>query len=180
MANVYAQLLFLRIHIKKDHEGVEPKANVDPENFCSADEFVCLICIKKYKQRRLLKNHIMRVHFGVENETETTTEEVKIVEVEDPLGDPLAADSENDPLNNSLPEGEKEAADCDIIEIKDVEVIKANGNGDFLTKKPDDSPKPVTIPLQPKPLSDTEKVCKQNSLYLINLFCSGSAEQNAP
>ena len=120
----------------------------------------------------------MRVHFGVENETETTTEEVKIVEVEDPLGDPLAADSENDPLNNSLPEGEKEAADCDIIEIKDVEVIKANG--DFLEKKQVDSPKPVTIRVQPKPLSETEKVCKQNSVYLVKLFPSGSAGEDAP
>ena len=173
-------LLFRRIHIKKDHEGVEPKENVDPENFCSADEFVCLICIKKYKQRRLLKNHIMRVHFGLQDETETT-EEVRIggtdSAIEDPLGDPLA-DSGSDPLNTSLTEGEKEDTNCDIIEIKDVEVIKANG--DFLEKKQVDSPKPVTIRVQPKPLSETEKVCKQNSVYLVKLFPSGSAGEDAP
>ena len=157
---------------------MEPKANVDPENFCSADEFVCLICIKKYKHRRLLKNHIIRVHFGL-NVGAETIEEVKIDEKEstDPLGDPLA-DTENDPLNTSLNEGEKEAENCDIIEIKDVEVIKANG--DLLGKKPDDSPNPVTIPLQPKPLSETEKVCKQNSIFSINLFCAGSVGENAP
>ena len=122
----------------------------------------------------------MRIHFGFEDETETT-EEVKIFEkesaMEDPLGDPLA-EGENDPLNTSSPpEGEKESGNCDIIEIKDVEAIKANG--DFLGKKPDDSPKPVTIRTQPKPLSETEKVCKQNSLYLLNIFLSGSAGENA-
>ena len=93
----------------------------------------------------------MRVHFGLQDETETT-EEVRIggteSAMEDPLGDPLA-DSGRDPLNTSLTEGEKEDTNCDIIEIKDVEVIKANG--DLLGKKPDDSPNPVTIPLQPKP-----------------------------
>ena len=156
---------------------MEPKENVDPENFCSPDEFVCLICIKKYKHRRLLKNHIMRIHFGLNDETKTI-EEVRIDEKEDPLGDPLA-DSENDPLNSSLTEGEKEATNCDIIEIKDVELIKANG--DLIGKKPDESPKPVTIPLQPKPLSDTEKVCKQNSIYFgKKIFCSGSPRENAP
>ena len=66
----------------------------------------------------------MRIHFGFEDETETP-EEVKIVEkesaMEDPLGDPLA-EAENDPLNTSSPpEGEKESGNCDIIEIKDVE-----------------------------------------------------------
>lgn len=136
---------------------------MDPEKFCSADEFVCLICIKKFKQRRLLKNHIMRTHFGFNDETKTT-EEIRIDVEEDPLENPLA-DSESDPLNSSLTEGEKNATDCDIIEIKDVELIKANG--DLIGKKPDKSPKPVTIPIQPKPLSDTEKVCKQNSMY----FC---------
>merc|ERR1719225_1623014 len=75
----FANILRYRIHIKKSHEGVEPKANVDPENFCSADEFVCLICIKKYKHRRLLKNHIMRVHFGL-NVGAETIEEVRIDE----------------------------------------------------------------------------------------------------
>ena len=107
----------------------------------------------------------MRIHFGFEEETETT-EEVKISKkesaMEDPLADPLA-DTENDPLNTSShTEGEKDSGNCDIIEIKDVEMIKANG--DFLGEKPDDSPKPVTIRVQPKPLSETEKVCKQNSV----------------
>ena len=133
---------------------MEPKENVDPENFCSEEEFVCWICVKKYKQRSLLINHLIKIHFGPEDETETT-EEVRIggkeSAMEDPLGDPLA-DSENDPLNTSLPEGEKEESNCDIM----------YSNGVFIEKQPDDSPKPVTIRVQPKPLSTNEMVCKQN------------------
>ena len=95
---------------------MEPKENVDPENFCSEEEFVCLICVKKYKQRSLLKNHFMKIHFGLEDETETTEE--------------------------------------------------------------DDSP--VMTCVQPKPLSTNEMVCKQNWVYLLNLFRSDSAGENAP
>ena len=49
-----------RIHIKENHEGVEPKENFSPEFFASAEDFVCLICVKKYDGRHNLKSHLVK------------------------------------------------------------------------------------------------------------------------
>ena len=51
-----------RIHIKETHEGDEPKENFSPELFASADDFVCLICVKKYNGRQNLKHHLINTH----------------------------------------------------------------------------------------------------------------------
>ena len=51
-----------RIHIKESHEGIEPKENFSPELFANADDFVCLICVKKYNGRQNLKNHLVKTH----------------------------------------------------------------------------------------------------------------------
>ena len=61
-----------RIHIKESHEGIEPKENFSPELFANADDFVCLICVKKYNGRQNLKNHLVKTHLGLEDGKDAT------------------------------------------------------------------------------------------------------------
>ena len=139
--------------MKEAHAGQEPKENLDPANFSQAADLVCLICTKKYKEGRLLKSHILRSHIGLEEDTEKK----EVIEVEtsaeDPLADPLA-DVEIDPLSSCKTDT---SADCDKIEIKDIEHIKASAR---INISPNDSPKPVTIPLKPRQLTSGDKVVK--------------------
>jgi len=53
-----------KIHIKQDHGGKEPQENYDPEKCVQPDDFICLICIKKFKNRNGLKGHIQTFHLG--------------------------------------------------------------------------------------------------------------------
>ena len=141
--------------MKEAHAGQEPKENLDPANFSQAADLVCLICTKKYKEGRLLKSHILRSHVGLEEDTEKK----EVIEVEtsaeDPLADPLA-DVEIDPLSSCKTDTET-SADCDNIEIKDIEHIKASAG---INISHNHSPKPVTIPLKPRLLTPGDKVVK--------------------
>ena len=124
-----------RIHIKESHEGVEPKENFSPELFANADDFVCLICVKKYNGRQNLKNHLFKTHLGLENGKDATKENS---ELKTPSNEATEKpDFEDlDPLNESRDEsadinGDNSVADIskdsDIQEV-DIESIK-NKNG---------------------------------------------------
>ena len=124
-----------RIHIKESHEGVEPKENFSPELFANADDFVCLICVKKFNGRQNLKNHLVKTHLGLENGKDATKENT---ELETPSSEATEKpDFEDlDPLNESRDEsadinGDNSVADIsresDIQEV-DIESIK-NKNG---------------------------------------------------
>ena len=109
-----------------------------------------MICDKKYKESGWLKSHIIKYHLGLQDHTinsQPKTEEPAAVE--DPLADPLA-DGGDDTQSPSLSEGGESPTKHDYIEFKDIELIKSNGEIS--------SPKPVTIPLKPKPLTGADKV----------------------
>merc|ERR1712181_207884 len=110
-----------KIHVKDEHKGVEPMENYDPEKCVQPDDFICLICIKKFKNRNGLKLHIQNFHLAgsslkhlsdekPEKEEEDKAAEEKVAavaaegkseaaEAKDPLADPLA-----DPLDTSQDE----------------------------------------------------------------------------
>ena len=152
-----ANTLRYRIHVKDAHAGEEPKENFNPENFSRVEDFVCRICDIKFIEGKLLKHHIIQSHLEVQEEEKGRVEEA------DPLGDPLAG-VETDPDTSRQDEEGEDSTNCDNIEMKDIEVIKANG--EINTKRQIlESNTPKVIPIKPKQMSADEKV--QTSF----LFC---------
>eukprot|EP00092_Neocalanus_flemingeri_P031244 GFUD01033937.1.p1 GENE.GFUD01033937.1~~GFUD01033937.1.p1 ORF type:complete len:2371 (-),score=719.51 GFUD01033937.1:118-7230(-) len=89
-----------RIHIKDSHEKTEPVENYDAENCAQPEDFICLICIKKFVARNSLRKHIYKTHLGLtsnpedekdaENDlSQTDKKKEKEIEELDPLADPL-------------------------------------------------------------------------------------------
>merc|ERR1711892_1205668 len=104
-----------RIHIKDVHERKEPTENYDAENCAQPDDFICIICVKKFAARKSLRNHIYKTHLGLNPDDEKSQDsnvednksnaEDKEVEELDPLADPLdATDSKADPEDSTSKE----------------------------------------------------------------------------
>merc|ERR1712128_8949 len=101
-----------RIHIKDVHEKKEPTENYDAENCAQPEDFICIICVKKFAARKSLRNHIYKTHLGLNPEDEKSQDSNvednksnagdKEVEELDPLADPLDAnDSKADPEDST-------------------------------------------------------------------------------
>ena len=128
-----------RIHIKENHEGVEPKENFSPEFFASAEDFVCLICVKKYDGRHNLKSHLVKTHLGLESFEDGKDVMKEYLQSQNPLNgdkeDHLNGGKE-DPLN-----GGKEVPSFEDLDPLTGEVeSKENGdysNTDISTETPD-------------------------------------------
>ena len=133
-----------RIHIKETHEGLEPKENFSPELFASADDFVCLICVKKYNSRQYLKNHLVNTHVGLEDgknltkgnsETENNLQNGETEKPDFEDLDPLTEtkDESANGGDNSIADVSRESADIQEVNI---DIIK-NGNGTNLNDSSD-------------------------------------------
>ena len=112
-----------RIHIKDVHDKKEPAENYDAENCAQPEDFICIICVKKFVSRKSLRNHIYKTHLGLnpddekgdksqenqENKSsavdETPAKENK--EEQDPLADPLDIDEQK-------PEPEESSTNKDL------------------------------------------------------------------
>ena len=126
-----------RIHIKESHEGIEPKENFSPELFANADDFVCLICVKKYNGRQNLKNHLVKTHLGLEDgkdatkdnsESETPHNEADKPDFEDL--DPLTGggDESTDNGDDSVADVSRETADIQEVDIECIKKKTQNGS----------------------------------------------------
>ena len=126
-----------RIHIKESHEGIEPKENFSPELFANADDFVCLICVKKYNGRQNLKNHLVKTHLGLEDgkdatkdnsESETPHNEADKPDFEDL--DPLTGggDESTDNGDDSVADVSKESADIQEVDIESIKKTQRSPN----------------------------------------------------
>ena len=126
-----------RIHIKESHEGIEPKENFSPELFANADDFVCLICVKKYNGRQNLKNHLVKTHLGLEDgkdatkdnsESETPHNEADKPNFEDL--DPLTGgrDESTDNGDESVADVSRESAAIQEVDIECIKKKTQNGS----------------------------------------------------
>ena len=126
-----------RIHIKESHEGIEPKENFSPELFANADDFVCLICVKKYNGRQNLKNHLVKTHLGLEDgkdatkdnsESETPHNEADKPDFEDL--DPLTGgrDESTDNGDDSVADVSRESADIQEVDIESIKKTQRSPN----------------------------------------------------
>ena len=106
----------------------------------------------KYKEGSLLKQHILQSHLEFEQGKG---------KLEDPLGDPLAWLA-TEPESWSGAEGGETGTDCEKIEMKDIEVIKANGEINTNRVK-HESNTPELSPIKPSQMSDSQKVLNQFS-----------------
>ena len=154
-----ANTLRYRIHVKEAHAGEEPKENFDPENFSRVEDFVCRICDIKFKEGKHLKHHIIQSHLEVQEE------EKERVEEGDPLGDPLAGVETDLDTTRQDEEGE-DNTNCDNIEMKDIEVIKANGEINTMRQIPE-SNTPKVIPIKP----NVPKMSADEKVQTSFLFC---------
>jgi len=131
-----------RIHIKNMHDKKEPPENYDAEFMLKAEDFICLLCVRKFVSRAALKGHIHKFHLGsdakeispekpAESKADDDTDQ-------DPLADPLNIssavetnensktlnDSPSKPLNESGETGKKkEMEESDSIKTVDIESI---------------------------------------------------------
>merc|ERR1719317_862104 len=101
----------------------QPAENYDAENCAQPEDFICIICVKKFVSRKSLRNHIFKTHLGLnpddekgdksqenqENKSsavdETPAKENK--EEQDPLADPLDIDEQK-------PEPEESSTNKDL------------------------------------------------------------------
>ena len=109
----FPSTLRYRVHVKEQHSGQEPVENYDPERCVKPDDYICLICIKKFKNRQGLKTHISSNHLGGANTLEEalnkgTEKKESKVEEKDPLADPLA-----DPLDTDAKDAKKDGVKGD-------------------------------------------------------------------
>ena len=131
-----------RIHIKNVHDNKEPPENYDAESMLNAEDFICLLCVRKFVSRAALKGHIHKVHLGSdakeispENPAESKADDNTD---QDPLADPLNIssavetnensktlnDSPSKPLNESGETGKIEKMEeTDGIKTVDIESI---------------------------------------------------------
>ena len=127
-----------RIHIKEDHEGVEPNENFSQEHFANSDDFTftyCMICDKKYKEKHSLKAHLVNFHLGL-HKVADDKDPMKVYEASlDPLGgsDPLSAEIEAaDPFGECQDSEEKSNLDTSSGSLKlqevNIDSIKANAD----------------------------------------------------
>ena len=127
-----------RIHIKENHEGIEPKENFSPELFANVEDHVCLICVKKYKGRAALKGHLLRVHLGLESVEEGKDPIKEFEEGASPRKDPLQEDKGDDPLSGGGEEADPPGDRPDVVDLDsskesveiqevNIEAIKSNG-----------------------------------------------------
>ena len=105
-----------KIHVKDEHKGVEPMENYDPEKCVQPDDFICLICIKKFKNRNGLKLHIQNFHLAGSSLKHLSDEkEMPDKEEEGKAGDAKAAEggekSESAEGKSESSEGKSEAAE---------------------------------------------------------------------
>ena len=135
-----------RIHIKESHEGVEPKENFSPELFANADDFVCLICVKKYNGRQNLKNHLVKTHLGLENGKDATKDNSESVTTSNEATekpdfedlDPLTeAKDELTDVNgdNSVADISRESADIQEVDIESIKNKNGSQNGNDSSDK---------------------------------------------
>ena len=102
-----------KIHVKDEHKGVEPMENYDPEKCVQPDDFICLICIKKFKNRNGLKLHIQNFHLAGSSLKHLSDEkEVPDKEEEDKAAEEkVAAAGEKAEGKSEAAEGKSEASD---------------------------------------------------------------------
>ena len=133
--------------------------NYDPEKCVQPDDFICLICIKKFKNRNGLKLHISNYHLagtslkhltdekevpGKDEDDKPASEKVTTTkgksepaDAKDPLADPVS-----DPLDTSQDETKKDPIDKsnegkEKPEEKDsTEVKEESQNGSDKKKEP--------------------------------------------
>ena len=119
-----------RIHIKENHEGIEPKENFSPELFANVEDHVCLICVKKYKGRAALKGHLLRVHLGLESVEEGKDPIKEFEEGASPRKDPLQEDKGDDPLSGGGEEADPPGDRPDVVDLdsskESVEIQEVN------------------------------------------------------
>ena len=96
--------------------------NYDPEKCVKPDDFICLICIKKFKNRQGLRHHISSFHLNGKEllDTPQKSKEEEKKEV-DPLSDPLAQNDENkdEKKKEEVNKEEKKEEDRDPLDDKD-------------------------------------------------------------
>ena len=96
--------------------------NYDPEKCVKPDDFICLICIKKFKNRQGLRHHISSFHLNGKEllDTPQKSKEGEKKEV-DPLSDPLAQNDENkdEKKKEEVNKEEKKEEDRDPLDDKD-------------------------------------------------------------
>merc|ERR1712106_56210 len=151
-----------RIHIKDVHEKKEPTENYDAENCAQPEDFICIICVKKFAARKSLRNHIYKTYLGLNPEDEksqdSNVEDNKSNKSNaedkelDPLADPLDAnDSKADPedstskevlpaksVNNEEPEAKAEIEFKEIQKIQTVDINSiTNGGEDGVSENKD-------------------------------------------
>lgn len=106
---------------------MEPTENVSPETVTSSEDFVCLICVKKYKGRNTLKLHLMSQHMGMEDPGEGKDALQVYEEAQDPLNN--SDDSSQDPArDNDI--SQDSANDSESIQDTDTSQDPLNGNGE--------------------------------------------------
>jgi len=124
-----------RIHIKDSHDKTEPVENYDAENCAQPEDFICLICVKKFVARNSLRNHINNVHLGVTKNTEeekNTEHDVSQIGKEKEVQNKNA--KEQDPLADPL--------DLSETDVKaDVPKDVSSKDGDSATNEGDDTKK---------------------------------------
>ena len=122
-----------RIHIKETHEGDEPKENFSPELFASTDDFVCLICVKKYNGRQNLKSHLVNTHLGVKDGKDVTKSENPLNgETEKPDFedlDPLTGLGDESKENSTADVSRESAADIQEVDIDSIKNKNESQNG---------------------------------------------------
>ena len=124
-----------KIHIKDSHDKKEPTENFDAENCAQPEDFICLICVKKFATRKSLRIHIYKTHLGstpederVDGSNENKEEkdknvENKEVEEQDPLADPLDIKNPTDGQEdlNSKETLQTESNNVEVSETKNVD-----------------------------------------------------------
>ena len=181
-----------RIHIKESHEGIEPKENFSPELFANADDFVCLICVKKYNGRQNLKNHLVKTHRSLEDDkdatkvnsdSETPHNEADKPDFEDL--DPLTGgrDESTDIGNDSVADVSRESADIQEVDIESIKKKNETQNGspndssdkenNFIEEGDKSQSENVTVVKSPRKsriLTDREKELLEKMFHNLKKF----------
>ena len=135
-----------RIHIQASHDGVEPKENHSEEHLlANTEDYICLICIKKYKGKQALKSHLIRQHLGANDETKESDAVNEFEKSKDPLNCDVVEVN-----GNSENSSDNSQADTSIELIKEVNIEDIKNSADDIgdNSKIAENEKPVKNKIQ--------------------------------
>jgi len=133
-----------RIHIKDVHDKKEPTENYDAENCAQPEDFICIICVKKFVSRKSLKNHIYKTHLGINPEDEKSdksqeNQETKSSTIEQSPLKENKEPEEQDPLADPLDINESKHANEESILKEDLSTKTENENDDVTVCNQDEN-----------------------------------------